>query len=287
MQAFRLQDLPVELERSIFEIAARLDLKTAMNLSLVCRQLKEWIQPLIYEMVTLGTGDSALFLRTMEMLPADFFARSVKRLCLTVSINPNDAQRILRICTGISNLACWVDFIGRFPLTPSTPFRELLHPLRLRRLSIEAAHFQTLSFPECAWIHSLTYLDLVFWKEDSLLIRELRFLPALTHLALLLQHSSIETSALAYILSILPSLQILCLVTDEDDLERYEQGTRLLDPRVVCLPHPESVLDWEAPYRGRPDMWSQAEEIIEQRQLAANQVRIVSQGQDFEYSMLQ
>ncbi|GAW03468.1 hypothetical protein LENED_005197 [Lentinula edodes] len=50
MQAFRLQDLPVELERSIFEIAARLELKTAMNLSLVCRQLKEWIQPLIYEM---------------------------------------------------------------------------------------------------------------------------------------------------------------------------------------------------------------------------------------------
>ncbi|GAW03469.1 hypothetical protein LENED_005196 [Lentinula edodes] len=135
MQAFRLQDLPVELERSIFEIAARLELKTAMNLSLVCRQLKEWIQPLIYEM-----------------------------------------------------------------------------------------------------------------------------------------HSSIETSALAYILSISPSLQILCLITDEDDLERYEQGTRLVDPRVVCLPHPESVLDWEAPYRGRPDMWSQAEEIIEQRQLAANQM---------------
>lgn len=42
MQGFRLQDLPVELERTIFEIAARLDLKTAMNLSLVCRQLKEW-----------------------------------------------------------------------------------------------------------------------------------------------------------------------------------------------------------------------------------------------------
>ncbi|KAJ4489873.1 hypothetical protein J3R30DRAFT_3276980 [Lentinula aciculospora] len=272
MQSFRLQDLPVELERSILEIAARLDLKTAMNLSLVCHQIKDWTQPFIYEMVTLGAGDIALFLRTMEMFPVDFFAQSVKRLCLTVSVKPIDARRILQACTGISSLACWVDFIG---WTPSIPFRALLHPLPLRRLSIEVAHFKKLSLPECAWIHSLTCLDLIFWREDSLLISELRFLPALTHLALkFLQHPNIEDSALVYILSVAPALQALCLVTDEDDLEMFEH-TKLVDLRVVCVPHPESVIDWEASYRGRLNMWSQVEGIIEQRRFAENRVRAV------------
>ncbi|KAJ3742605.1 hypothetical protein DFH05DRAFT_226590 [Lentinula detonsa] len=266
MQHFRLQDLPIELERSILEIAAHINLRTAINLSLVCRQLNEWIRPSIYKMVTLGSRDVALFLRTMEMLPPEFFAQSVKRLCLTVSVKPNDAQKILQTCTGVTSLACWVDFLGWIP---SVPFQKLLYPLSLRRLSIEVAHFQTLSFLECAWIHSLTCLDLVFWKEDSLLISELRFLPALTHLALMLQHRDIEESALAYILSIAPSLQVLCLVTNEDDLERVEH-TKRVDPRIVCLPHPERVLDWEAPYRGCPDMWSHAEEIKEQRGFAIN-----------------
>ncbi|KAJ3727377.1 hypothetical protein DFJ43DRAFT_1001719 [Lentinula guzmanii] len=262
-------EFPPELERQIFFFAMRSDPSIVSSLRLVAHRVRIWIRPSIYKMVTLGSRDVALFLRTMEMLPPEFFAQSVKRLCLTVSVKPNDAQRILQTCTGVTSLACWVDFLGWIP---SVPFQNLLYPLSLRRLSIEVAHFQTLSFLECAWIHSLTCLDLVFWKEDSLLISELRFLPALTHLALMLQHRNIEESALAYILSIAPSLQVLCLVTNEDDLERVEH-TKRVDPRIVCLPHPERVLDWEAPYRGCPDMWSHAEEIKEQRGFAINRVR--------------
>ncbi|KAJ3760882.1 hypothetical protein EV360DRAFT_80766 [Lentinula raphanica] len=266
----QVDDASSELERSILETAARLDLKTAINLTLVCRQLKEWIQPSIYEMVTLGSQDVALFLRTMEMFPAHFFAQTVKKLCLTVSVKPDDARRILQTCIGISSLACWVDFLGR---TPSVSFRELLYPLPLRRLSIEVVHFQSLSFLECAWINTLTCLDLVFWKSDPLLVSELCFLPALTHLALWLQHPNVEDSALAQILSVVPSLRLLCLVTDEDDLENLEH-TRQIDLRIVSVPHPRrGVLDWEAPYRGRPDMWSQAEEILEQRRTAVNQMQ--------------
>ncbi|KAE9392580.1 hypothetical protein BT96DRAFT_967386 [Gymnopus androsaceus JB14] len=246
--AFRIQDLPVELGRSILEIAAREELKTALNLSLVCRQLKEWIQPLVYEMVTLGSGDIVLFLRTMEIFPPDFFARYT--------------------CTGVSSLACWVDFLGS---SPPVPFPQLFHQLPLRRFSIEVTHFRGIILLDCTWIDSLTCLDLVFWDEDSILLSELQYLPALTHLALFLQHTDVEDSSLAYILSVTPALQVLCIVIDEDDLERFEHATRV-DPRIVCVPHPESVPDWEAPYRGLPDIWSHAEEVVEERRIAATQV---------------
>lgn len=229
------------------------------------------IQPLVYEMVTLGSGDIALFLRTMEMFPLDFFARFVKRLCLTVSIRPQDAQKILQTCTGVSSLACWVDFIGS--VTP-IPFPQLFHRLPLRRFSIEVAHFRRLSLPECTWTTSLTCLDLVFWEsDDSVLLPELRSLPALTHLALFLQHLDVEDSVLAYILSGVPTLRILCLVIDEDDLESFEHTTRV-DLRIVCISHPESVPDWEASYRGLPDIWAHAEDIVAERQLAAMKVMI-------------
>ncbi|KAF9077367.1 hypothetical protein BDP27DRAFT_1413783 [Rhodocollybia butyracea] len=270
MQVFRLQDLPIELERDIFEIAARMDLQTALNLSLVCRQLKDWTQPLVYEMVTLGTGDIELFLRTMEMFPPDFFARCVKRLCLTVSIVPLHARTILQACTGITSLACWVDFIDSEPNTLS-PFGQLFYPLRLRHLSIETAHFRRLELHECTWIHTLTRLDLIFWRRDSLLISELHLLPALTHLALFIQHKDVE-NGLTYILSVVPALQVLCLVVDDVDLEYYEHNVNQIDLRVVYMTRPGSVRDWEAAYRGLPDMWSRAEDIVAERRAISLQV---------------
>ncbi|KAF5386456.1 hypothetical protein D9757_005926 [Collybiopsis confluens] len=269
MDLFRLQDLPVELQRSILEVTARMDLKTALNLSLVCHQLHEWIQPLIYEMVTLGRGDVALFLRTMAMFPADFFVRYVKRLCLTVSVRPHDARTILQTCTGVSNLACWVDFMG---ISPASPFRHLFYPLPLRRLSIEVGHFRQLGFSECVWTGSLTCLDIVFWDQGPLVLSELRFLPSLARLSLYLSQSDVDEPSLLSILSATPTLQILVLVVEEDDLDRFEHTTRI-DPRIVCMPHPPTVPDWEAPHRGLPDLWSHAEEIVDERRRAANQMQ--------------
>ena len=198
-----------------------------------------------------------------------FFIRCVKRLCLTVSISPHDARTILQTCIGVSSLACWVDFIGSQPIVL---FQHLFHPLPLRRLSIEVAHFRRLQLSECVWTHSLTCLDLVFWREDSLVIPELQLLPALSRLALHLRHRDVDEGSLVYILATAPALQILVLIVDEDELERFENTARV-DLRIVCMPHPDTVPDWEAPHRGLPDMWSHAEEMVgERRRVAANQV---------------
>ncbi|KAK7047282.1 hypothetical protein VNI00_006513 [Paramarasmius palmivorus] len=240
LTTFRIQDLPVELERSIFELAARVHLSDAPKLALVSRTVREWTQPLIYEMVTLGANDAQLFLRTMEMLPSSFFEQHVKRLCLTVSIDPVDAARILQLPVSIT---------------------ELLAPFSLRRLSIEIGHFLDLSLVNLRWCSQLSHLDLRLWdSQDTLHIPGLQNLPLLTHLAIYLGQweSVVDIGAILYNK---PSLRVLCLVIDEDqdmDTERPAPS----DPRVVYMPRPEPVPDWEAPYRGFPDTFRLAEEIV-------------------------
>ncbi|KAI3613285.1 hypothetical protein WG66_001502 [Moniliophthora roreri] len=261
---FRIQDLPVELERSIFELAARTHLSDAPQIALVSRRIRDWTQPLIYEMVTLGANDAPPFLRTMDIFPPTFFSQHVKQLCLTVSISPRDAARILQVCTGVTSLACWVDFRhSQLPVSLS----ELLAPFSLRRLSIEIGHFSQLSLVNCGWSTQLSHLDLRLWdSQDTLVIPGLQHLPSLTHLAIYLGHweLAIDRTSLAAILYSRPSLRVLCLVIDEDqDMDNERPAPS--DPRVVYMPRPEPVPDWEAPYRGLPDTFRLAEEIVARR----------------------
>ena len=119
------------------------------------------VQSFIYDMVTLGSSDTKLFLRTMDAVPPGFLANYVKRLCLSVSVDASDAERILGVCTGVVDLAFWVDYLRVFPAKPISPF---IAPLPLQRLSIELNHFTSLfsdlnSQPK--WADTLTHLDIV------------------------------------------------------------------------------------------------------------------------------
>ncbi|KAF9269432.1 hypothetical protein L218DRAFT_983327 [Marasmius fiardii PR-910] len=255
---FPILDLPVELARSIFEVAAISDGPT---LAVVSRQVRKWILPVIYEMVTLGSDDAALFLRTMGIFPSAFFAQHVKRLCLTASINPHDAARILECCTGVTSLACWVDF--KDPHSPA--LSRLLAPLSLRRLSIELENFQRLPLAGRTWCNELSHLDLRMWEgQDPFIIPDLHHLPSLTHLAIYSGHWEIDSSTLERIMAKKVTIQVLCLVID-DEQEEYHERPILTDPRMVYMPRLEPVPDWEAPYRGLKDTWFYAEQMVARR----------------------
>lgn len=111
----------------------------------------------------------------------------------------------------------------------------------------------------------LTHLDVVFWShEESPAIPGVEALPALTHLALWLQHSSVSVASLDVILSSCRLLRILVVVVDELEIDPSDQET-FADPRIVLLPYPDVVPDWEAPVKGRPDTWSKAEDVVERQ----------------------
>ncbi|KAF8966631.1 hypothetical protein BDZ97DRAFT_622358 [Flammula alnicola] len=270
---FPFNNLPVELQREIFVVAANAERGGALRLVLVARRIYSWVQPHIYDMVTLGSDDTALFLRTMETVPPEFFASHVKKLCLSVSVSAANAERILSVCKGVVDLAFWVDYLGRFPKRSIAPFISLLP---LHKLSIELTHFTSLfSDPNSRhrWCDTLTHLEIIFWTHEmSPKVPHLHKLTSLTHLALRLRHSQVYEDSLFTILSECKHLKTL-VIFDEPDTEDMVWTE---DPRVVYLPYPPKVVpEWEA--QARKDVacsWSRAEDLV--RKHAAERERATS-----------
>lgn len=222
------------------------------------------VQPTIYEIVSLGSNDTHLFLRTMNALPAEFFALHVKKLCLSVSVSARNAAKILNVCKGVIDLAFWVDYLGVQNFRAET-VTSLISSLPLRRLSIELQHFLSL-FPDPnthhAWDNSITHLDLIFWtRQTAPVIPPLAKLSQLTHLALRLSHNQPTEDSLRAILSACRSLKVLVIF---DDPETSEETAWSADPRVVYMPYPQNIVgEWEA--QARDDLnngWSRAEELV-------------------------
>lgn len=219
-------------------------------------------------MVTLGSDDTVLFMRTLASKPAVFFATNVKSLCLSISVEPRDAERILAVCTGVRSLAFWVDYIST--LSPTSMY-HLISPLHLRKLSIEVQHFHALCHstpgefgnPSQSWHARLTHLDIVFWEEDDEpgVLSYLTQLKSLSRLGLWNPHGLVNEDFVSHILDACEQLEILLLVIDEDDSGRTPPTFQ--DPRVVLLPYPAQIIqDWEAPFVGQPNTWSRATEVF-------------------------
>lgn len=218
--------------------------------------------PQIYRIVALGSDDTALFLRSMRSMPSSFFANHVRHLCLSISVSSVDAERILSVCTGVTDLAFWIDYIS---VTGDYSIAPLVSPLRLRRLSIELKHFDALFSDTSirhAWCDSLTHLDIIFWNHElSPDIPHLNHLSSLTYLALRLRHNEPREESLFSILSICQHLKAV-IIYDESDSPEEVIWTK--DPRVVYMPYPTNVItEWEAQAR-QDDMcaWSRAERAI-------------------------
>ena len=195
-------------------------------------------------------------------MPNNFLANQVRHLCLSISVSSVNAERILSVCTGATDLAFWVDYIG---VTDDHSIAPLLSPLRLRRLSIELKHFDALFSDTSirhAWCDSLTHLDIIFWNDElSPDIPHLNHLSSLTHLALRLRHNHPREESLLNILSY-QQLEVIIIYDEPDSPE--EEVIWTTDPRVVYLPYPANVVtEWEAQAR-QDDMcsWSRAERAI-------------------------
>ncbi|RXW21219.1 hypothetical protein EST38_g4633 [Candolleomyces aberdarensis] len=282
--AIPFNDLPYELQREGSEMVRLHSTELSPNdhhalinsVILVNR-----IQPYIYHMVTLGEHDADLFIRTVDSKPPEFFAVHVERLCLSVSVPPAKASRILNVCKGAVDLALWVDFGGKLPPTGAAAY---VSSLSLKRLSIEHEHLLSfLSAPRTIsppWYKTLTHLEIVFWKHTaSPTIPGLDKLTSLTHLTLGLRHSVIEEPWLSAIVASCPRLQVLVPLADEDD--PVEDTFLLGKCWIVPMHYPPSVVEnWEASFWGLPDIFTRAQEEIQLKQSSESSKRAPSSEQD-------
>ncbi|KAJ6487631.1 hypothetical protein C8R45DRAFT_253508 [Mycena sanguinolenta] len=279
-------ELPVELEREIFELAASTDVATALRLAVVARRVQAWVEPIIYSTVVVAHApgfdyqtqysrnvlrrrvkDSSKaassnqppiprFIRTIPSRPASFFARHVKSLHIG-NLSELELLTLLSTCTGISELAWWASKV-----TPD--IAAAFGSIYLRRLSVDSSFsFKDLNFPTLA---KITHLDLNFCNYSSPTLPPLGHFPVLTHLSVAYDMAA-PPSWRDDVLDSCPRLRIFLLFCDNLFLEELSGlRQRHADIRVVVIQRP--VGSWTASWVH--DAWPLAESIVrERRELAA------------------
>lgn len=296
----RFTELPMELEREIFEWAARAHCRSAVNLALVAKRFQAWcvdenthllteslrlhrIEPIIYETVVLDYPivTTTLFLRTLKFRPAGFFAQNVKSIYLTSMIPFTQAQKVLSICTGATSIACWADpdpkSDGLMPLLRTRPLEristklealcsiETMDTISPTRYHISLGTFANLSHIDI--VNPPGYFIPVEWAW-------LHVLPALTHLAFGDLFSMDHLHMLELFSELLAEcefLQTLVVISHDEPFIMELEKSGLCDLRLVLLPsfhYPRSLRDyWEGVRQGGPDFWELADQTVQKAKL--------------------
>ncbi|KAJ7464979.1 hypothetical protein B0H11DRAFT_69018 [Mycena galericulata] len=291
-------DLPVELEREIFEMAANADVGTALRLALVARRVQSWIEPIIYSRVVVAEAPNVAvpprevralrgyrslhkskskraapqvnvprFIRTLPLRPASFFTHHVKRLHLGNLSEPH-LLAVLAACTGATELGWWGSDL-------TAPVATALVRLPLTRLAVDQTfHFHFFLPGTCIGTSigtafaRLTHLDLTFAGIAGLpALPPLDPFPALTHLSLSFM-GLIPVSLPTFVAPVFeprtgaPRIRILLILSETF---YYDQLTgvrpRHPDPRVVVMLPP--VGSWTASWVH--DAWPLAEDVMRER----------------------
>ncbi|KAF8074548.1 hypothetical protein FPV67DRAFT_1665300 [Lyophyllum atratum] len=261
---------PPELERDIFEIAARLHPGTAVVFALVSRRVQLWMESYIYDTVTLATTSIChRFLYAVEVRSSSFFTETVKSLCIPGDIKPDDVQPILKVCRGVVNLAYWINI----PSAHYSPF-SIVSPLRPVQLSINTGGLFGREIPPNfthPFFERVTHLEIVDWpwEAGSSASSGFELLPSLTHLAL--DVDGYDESIINQLRSLLEACQrlrvLLCLARTEEDMINTAHAFAELDKdddRIVILSDSDVVENWQGSLTENPDtcQWIYAESIV-------------------------
>lgn len=223
---------PLELEERMMLDAAQQSREAALALTVVCHRARLWAEPILYESVTLPSQIACdQFLYTVNCRPASFFAQHVKTLCISGGLSFNDAQKILNVCQGVVNLACW-------PMTDPPLFSFIVN-LRPQRLSINTSglsgHNVPPKFRHPFW-QNVTHLEIVDWLWC--IWRGLEDIPHLSHLAVDMDYPHEgAVSRLRYVLDRCVHLQVIvCFAPTDAAMPGIQRvlGT-IGDHRIVVL----------------------------------------------------
>lgn len=281
-----LLELPIELEQEILGLAARAYPTHATKLALVSKRAQISIEAIIYETVILNfnLGTTKLFLRTINSRPPEFFAKNVKKLCLTNILTFAQAQSIFAVCTGLTDLGCSVDV----PLA-SGGLLSLIQTRTLERLSVKVEALWRNSPPRRIssreLFPNLSHIDIVNPPSFSIAIdwSWLCDLPALTHISFgdlfAAEHLHVF-ELLRHLLVNCESLQALIVTSHDPSFLCELQREDIHDPRLVLLPnfhHPKNLdAYWQGIKQGEPDFWALCDEMVTRARTVWNRTRTIA-----------
>lgn len=239
------------------------------------------MDPVTYHTIHLNSNSQLKdFLKTMmsgrRTLP--FYAKHVKVVCIVYGLDTSDVFSVLRICTGLRSLACWI--------APNRKDREaleippVLSVLRPRRLSLhypfmlgtDNTDFRHPIFKDVT--HLQVPGDWYGWQDWSW--DHIEELPRLLHVNALLSVPDPEDGNLRRVIGqIRKCSQLLTLsfriARDFECSSEYLQQLEQLregDCRVVFVRESyRLVWDWLAHTYGGEDEWSRAQALVNKRRM--------------------
>ncbi|KAJ6549951.1 hypothetical protein B0H19DRAFT_184937 [Mycena capillaripes] len=150
---------PADLEREIFETAARMHPGRIPTFLRVARRVLVWIEPLLYRVVLVNSRKAGMvhaLLNAMTSKPPQFF-HAVRYLAVESSRNypSDDLKRLLSLCKGLTNFTC-VHYFSDPTLLP------ILSELRIQRLFLYLPNlFGTEAVDlTCPFFPSITHLEM-------------------------------------------------------------------------------------------------------------------------------
>ncbi|KAJ7662200.1 hypothetical protein DFH06DRAFT_1191770 [Mycena polygramma] len=259
--------LPVELERDVFELAARAHSTSIPTFMLVAHRVKIWLEPILYSVVVFADPipGHLCFEPTRFSLAIQSQANSeyVRHLLLIPYDHlAIDFELVLASCTAVEDLAVmgFPEGADLLPFISAMPLRRLTTSLSSLFFTAGIDFTHSL-FTHITHLESMEDLSSSRWEEWQ----GLALIPNLTHLAFVFKTSlPIFQGALAAC----PALQVLIFL-HVPYLNMQDTGRGLeplaADTRFVCMPAPAFSEDWQIGARGGDSFWMRAEQFIAKR----------------------
>ncbi|KAJ7127593.1 hypothetical protein C8R43DRAFT_1210837 [Mycena crocata] len=251
--------LPVELEREIFELTARLHPQCMPVLLLVAQRVKIWYRYFFRKSVyRRSPGEISNMMRAKQ---ASFFHERVRHICFARTSDPQDIAKILVVCTAAVNIAFFNAEVGA-----SLP--PVLAALPLQRLSATLGDLFYPSAPdlEHPLFANITHLDILDWRDGGWDMWDgLAGLPRLTHLSF---NDDISNSVCQGALDDCSALEVLVIVWSRRvvlEEDPYDRAELTVDSRFVMIVVTKYLEDWETGARGGEDYWSRADQFVKKR----------------------
>ncbi|KAJ6496190.1 hypothetical protein C8R45DRAFT_985172 [Mycena sanguinolenta] len=266
--------LPPELERTIFEIAARSRPEKIPILMLTAWRIKHWLEPLLYRAVSLSNTFGG---QGFPIVPADVLLRAIANAHSSLL---QAVQYVYFEPMPVSPESSWIldallsacPRITRFFCTSSSSFSSNLQALAslycLRRLTISTTTLFPSQSPDFAHplFRNVTHLELLdippAHNIDTSSYAGLAFMPRLTHISL---NYTRVFSELYPLLEEMPHLQCMVLLSPPSIRQQNMPGPHPLDDRFVHIGQTNFFRDWISSLQARGDYWDVAEAFIAAR----------------------
>ncbi|KAK7052030.1 hypothetical protein R3P38DRAFT_3255262 [Favolaschia claudopus] len=281
---------PPELEREIFETAAKLYPQTIPSLFLVAHRVHEWrIQ---YKTITMrGIKSTCSWYALKEIIRSDLrpksFLRDVVRHIFLppwdLTPSEEDLLQVFSVCTQIQSLALFLP-IGAAPL-PST-VQNAISAMKLQRLSLvsleplrDFLHLHRRMFGHVTHLE-LWELGVMSWA----IILDL--FPSVTHIAISAHkdcHRTVPSAGFGLseeALAQCPQINVIIAIGRASIISDLVTGLGLQwqDPRLVFVKVDADAswleYEWTRGLAGEPDFWAEAETFVAKRRREKDQSRV-------------